>query len=614
MKEKIFGFFKKNKKIILIVAAAILCAALALGAWFIFGGRSEEPTSNNVTEEGYDENISVEDAIKKGYFPAHVLDELSVPADSNTLPDKKSKKVLAERRIRYEFEAGGQLKAVVVDDVKLATKDFDTMTIRIRSLTEDNFDIWRLYLKTSLTGKLTNGDECLAFDSTGINKEAYKVSKPDKDGWITLTIELNKMAQWNDSKKIFGFSLGVSHNGAMFEIKDIRFTNEGKERVSLKQEAADVGSVANGIFTPAILNELSYHTWNFDPNDTTSSKELKDTGIRYKTTRESSAALKGVVVKGFEMEAAKFNKMTVKIRSISMQDFTRWRFFLVTDKGGKMGVASDKVIDSVDLKAALINASEPDKDGWITLTIDVGALSQWKEAKTIKGFAIGYINTGTTIEIEEIKFTYVPQPKPVVVTDGNITPKILNTNSYEMWNKVKDDISGKSMSGNALRYTTSHSGSAALKTVVIESLNMKTANFDTVTVKMRSVDKTEFQRLRFYIMTDKGGNMTGNPILETAEGTNIKALKMTSPDKNGWFTMTFDLSNIKQWKSATTLKSFGIGYVNIGNAIEIASVKFTKEKATQTPADPVVVTDGNFTASILYSNSEEVWNKDESDI
>ena len=58
--------------------------------------------------------------------------------------------------------------------------------------------------------------------------------------------------------------------------------------------------------------------------------------------------------------------------------------------------------DGTGTNVDLYSETEPDEDGWITVTFNVGELNYWKNASVIDGFRLGWVNFGTDQEIADV--------------------------------------------------------------------------------------------------------------------------------------------------------------------------------------------------------------------
>ena len=165
------------------------------------------------------------------------------------------------------------------------------------------------------------------------------------------------------------------------------------------------------VYSGEALAEAARPVYNNDMNDDYSKEAVTDTGVEY--TFEATDAIKGIVLENLTVNPQEYNTITCRIRSLSAEGFSRWRFYLHSDLGGNLETYKDEtqtkedyfieiLSDGTGTNIDFFHISEPDADGWITVTFDVGNLNYWKNASVIDGFRIGWVNLGAGQEVGEV--------------------------------------------------------------------------------------------------------------------------------------------------------------------------------------------------------------------
>lgn len=165
------------------------------------------------------------------------------------------------------------------------------------------------------------------------------------------------------------------------------------------------------VYSGETLMEASRPVYNNDMQDNYSGEALTDTGVNYTWT--AGEALRSIVFENLSINPQEYNTVTFRIRSLTGDDFFRWRLYVHSDLGGNLQTYKDDtqtkedyfieiLSDGTGTNTELFQVSEADEDGWITVTFDAGSLNYWKNATVIDGFRLGWVNFGTDQEIKDV--------------------------------------------------------------------------------------------------------------------------------------------------------------------------------------------------------------------
>ncbi len=605
---------EKKKKWIILGSVVLLCVAVGVSS-LIFAltrgkQKDKEPDPGNVVEGP---NVDVKAAVAEGRFPAGVLYSIGKPLYNNDLTDSSPVQELQDTGVRYTFDATNVLKSAYVEGIEMEAARYDTMTIRLRSLTQDAFTRFRLYLLTDQGGNLLKKQ---VVDTAGNNANLITVGEPDADGWITVRITVKGLEEWTSAKTIKGFNFGWMNKGADQEVGEITFTWENAQ--------VDQGVTydwEDGYFPAEVLQEIAVPVYS-NKEDTTAKirVDLLSTGLKYSYNQLWITGLKSMWVQDLNLDTKKFDTMTVKLRSRDLEAYSRWRLYLVSDQEGDL--KSDQVADSQNTPG-LFEASEPDEDGWVVVNVDLTKIFRWNSANTIKAFNFGFVNAGPNHEFAYVKFhksgkSSSSTRKPV--TDGQFPAKVLYAQGYPVYNKnvATTRFVGETLQNTGVKYTWGSSHTTGLKSVYADNLQLDTEQFNTMTIRLRTLDKGEFTLYRLYLLTDTAGDLSDDKLGVVVNSKETgKNVTVSEPDAQGWITVKIDLGNIELWKNSRTALGFNFGWVNTGFVQEIGDIRFTMETIPEQPVpekpqkpEPVLVTDGQFPAGILYANGRPLWNND----
>lgn len=188
---------------------------------------------------------------------------------------------------------------------------------------------------------------------------------------------------------------------------------EGTEEVQEEsQEPAEEPQIPDGlVYSGQTLADAARPVYNNDMQDNYSGEVLSDTGVNYTWT--AGEALRSILFENLTINTAEYNTVSFRIRSWTGDEFLRWRLYIHSDLGGNLQTYKDDtqnkedyfieiMSDGTGTNTELYTVTEPDADGWITVTFDAGSLNYWKNASVIDGFRIGWVNFGTDQEIAEV--------------------------------------------------------------------------------------------------------------------------------------------------------------------------------------------------------------------
>lgn len=606
---------EKKKKWIIWASAILLCVAVGVSALVFFLTRGEQDGKDPQTEELEKEpEVDVEALVAEGRFPASVLWSIAKPVKNNDLTDSTPMQELQNTGIKYTFDTDNVLKSAYVNGIALEAEKYDTMAVRLRSLSQDEIPRFQLYLLTDQGGSLVKDPVA---DTKGKNAHLITVGEADADGWITVRIVVKGLEEWSSATTIKGFNFGWVTEGSEQEISAMVFSLE-----NVKVEPVTAGEWEEGYFPAERLYEAASPVYSNKAESTSKIKvELLSTGLKYSWNQLHITGLKSMWVQELDLDTKKYDTMTVKLRCTDKEAYSRWRLYLVSDR--EEDLTSDPVADSQNTPG-LFEAGEPDADGWVLVTVNLTKLFRWNNSDTIRAFNFGFVNAGPNHEIAYVRFDKMgsgsSSGKPV--TDGQFPADVLYEEGYPVYNKntATTPYVGATLQGSGVKYTWGSGHTSGLKSVYVDNVRLDTGQFDTMTIRLRSLDKGEFTLYRLYLLTDTAGDLSNDTqgVVVNGKGT-VTNMTVSEADAQGWITVKIDVGNIALWKNSNIVKGFNFGWVNTGFVQEIAEIRFTKKQQAEEPKteepraekpDPVLVTDGRFPAEILYANARPVWNND----
>lgn len=543
-----------------------------------------------------------------GEFSAETLSDIGRPVIENKLSTNPKEELSVDESgnttVKYNFEGygtGSALKTVYVQNLALNPDEFSTMTIHLRSTSTDkaeeliDFTRLRLYLLTDIGGSLTSspvidtgetygnrGTDVTAESDGDKNTEQIVTTWMDADGRITVMVDVSGLDAWTNASEIKGFSFGYVNTGIWQEIEDIQFTK------------------TDGDFSAGALYALGKAAHNKNWTGTTGTDTLVTdstgnvTGVKHTyASSYSASALKSLYVSNIDLNPAQYDTMTIRLRSVSTQsngnrtEFSLYRPYFLADTDDADSMTKVFESDITD-DTEQVTVSAPDANGWITVTIDLSSIDTWTSAGVIKGFGFGYVNTGAEQEFAEVQFTK---------ENGDFSADVLYAAGRSVFNKktvvVADEALSQDASGNhILTYdfanvtdttgeTDKLGDETALKSVYVDDISLRPAKYDTMTIWIRDVDGTTFDRWQLFLETDLGGELAGeNPAIDTDVVTNY-CTDVTDGNGVTWKKVTFNLNSVTDWTSAGVIKGFCFGYGNSGSTQEIKNIQFSATQNIQ---------------------------------
>lgn len=217
------------------------------------------------------------------------------------------------------------------------------------------------------------------------------------------------------SKKVLGLLLCAIMSFSVLTGCDSEKTNEnnvGQEAENdVIEKEQELGEIDGLVYAGETLVEAARPVFNNDMQDNYSGEVLTDTGVNYTWT--PGEALRSILFENLSIDPTQYNTITFRIRSLTGDEFFRWRLYVHSDLGGNLQTYKDETLnredywieimsDGTGTNVELFKVSEPDEDGWITVTFDAGSLNYWKNATVIDGFRLGWVNFGTDQEIKDV--------------------------------------------------------------------------------------------------------------------------------------------------------------------------------------------------------------------
>lgn len=584
----------KSKKTMLIVGIIGVVLALAIVA-LVIGLKSEKADNPDKTETTEQENVFADkyketqknyeqEAVSEYVFTADMLAENVVFVKNNDLMQPGTV-TRSENGVECSVEDSyNGLKSFYVSGIDIVTSGIEYMTVRFRAVGTGNFSRFRLYLCAADSDKM---DSNLLVDNGGddpINPNVFSVTDPDSEGWQTATFKVGELGYWKHITNVVGFNFGFVNSGLVQEIKEIRFS---KDPITYADTPV---SYTSGNFPAATLYKDALALKNNDLKDL-GTGELTSTGVVYTMTKEDGSAyngLKSIFVDNIALDTSKYDTMTIRIRSLGGENFSRFRLYLNKVAGAKPD--ANKLIDTggdEPLKGDLVTVTDADANGWRTVTIKVGELDFWKNSDVITGFNFGYINSGNKQEIYEIKFT-----KGMVVYDNAVMPdgtdgftsgdfpaSVLYNDAVAIMNNNLSVKGTAALKDTGVEYTmTKEDGStySGLKSIFVDDIALDTTAYDTMTVRIRSLGTGGFTRFRLYLNNVAGAKPDANKLIDTGADLNAGLVTVTEADANGWQTVTINVGELDYWKNNSVIAGFNFGYLSNDATQEIYEIRFTE--------------------------------------
>ncbi len=179
-------------------------------------------------------------------------------------------------------------------------------------------------------------------------------------------------------------------------------------------------------------------------------------------------------------------------------------------------------------------------------------------------------------------------PKPSEEKEGWFPAELLYEKGRPVWNNSSSstDKLGEELTETGVIYDYTGQKATSLKSVYVEDIALDPEKFDTMTVRLRSVDGTPFTRYRLYLLGENGGAISNkNGLAVDTDNLNIDAITVGNPDAEGWITVKIDVSSLELWKNAGVIKGFNFGYVNTGVKQEVAEIRFTGKEPDEPDPD-----------------------------
>lgn len=636
---------KNNKKTITIVAVICLLLALLAGIFFLGKGKDVNNDNDDVQQDGTEQtdndldndfqesgDLVTDDVVTKLVVTPDMIMENAMFVKNNDMEQPgELKKVSSGAELKIEGGYNG-LKCLFVRGIDLPTADVDTMSVRIRSLGSNGITRIRLYLCSTPSEKMdankvidtVKGDDAIYAD-------LVTMTEPDAKGWQTVTIKVSELPYWAHTTNIKGFNFAFLSKDDVQEIKEIQFTQGGVKYKDAQYQYTTGKLPANVLAT----NAKAVKNNNLSNLGTV---KLADEGAQFTMTNAGGAVyngLKSIYVNNIALNPKAYDTMTVRIRSLGSGGFTRFRLYLNSAANEKMDL--NKLIDTgadSPLKANLLSITEPDAQGWQTVTIKVGELKYWKDAKVITGFNFGYLSKDATQEVKEIVFSkgaisYAPSAKPetnVQFTSGNFPAGTLYDDAHAIMNNNLEAKGTGELVDTGVKYTmtredgTSYNG---LKSVYVDKIALDTTAYDTMTIRMRSLGTNGITRYRLYLNASEHDKPDTNKLLDTGgnPALNDNLLTVSEPDANGWQVVTINVAGLDFWKNNPVVTAFNFGWVSTDDVQEISQIIFSKgtpelDIPTEEPGEQpgegdepsIEYTSGNFTKDILNSDAVAILN------
>ena len=224
---------KKKRIAIIVLAALVLAAIVAVIGIGIKNNNADKQQTGNDTGLSQDINKLPNNYEESdGLLDEEIVSKLVVTPDmlmSNAMfvknNDMESPGEIIKSKNGVELKIEGAysgLKCLFVRGINLPTAEVDTMSVRIRSLGSNGFTRFRLYFCSTPSEKM---DTNKVIDNVGgddaIYPELVNITKPDAEGWQTVTIKVGELPYWKHTTNVTGFNFAFLCKDDVQEISDI---------------------------------------------------------------------------------------------------------------------------------------------------------------------------------------------------------------------------------------------------------------------------------------------------------------------------------------------------------------------------------------------------------
>lgn len=270
--------------------------------------------------------------------------------------------------------------------------------------------------------------------------------------------------------------------------------------------------------------------------------------------------------------------------SLNVTDDTDIRYMeLYVRKAGEKDFI--RITRDLVLEAGVKNAGISEAITQLEYQYDLGTISGQAEYYglvldgNLQETRIGSKEAPEKIAIEGEKPEAPEEPEPTEEREGYFPAEVLYEKGRPVWSNSSSSTAklGEELTATGVVYDYTGQRATSLKSVYVEDIALAPEKFDTMTVRIRSVDGTLFTRFRLYLLGKNGGALTNQTGLTVdTDNLNIDCITVGHPDEEGWITVAIDVSSLELWKNAGVIKGFNFGYVNTGVKQEIAEIEFTK--------------------------------------
>lgn len=496
-------------------------------------------------------------------------------AYNNNDPSRAVVTTLQDTGVKYDFldYSKDAMKNIYIEDLKLNPKEYNRLTFRMRSLSTDasgnsyGFTRWILYINPD-SGTSGTGTKVLD-NGANLNAAGITVSAADANGWVTVTMDMGNVPEWYAADVITGLNIGYVNQGACQEIASMKFdssksTQGNLSTTYLKQYGATPVYYGSSVTSASEMTEYS-------------KKLVLGEGVQcsYSPTAQVGGN-KGIKLTELNIPTSKYDTMKVRVRTTGEYGFDRYKLWLATDTNSTLTME----LDADSLGNEVVMQSAPDAEGWITVSMDVSTISKYANANTVTALCFSTVCYNPTLEIKDIAFCD---------TKGTLTASTIYEYATPYKYATTTETGTKSSQSTGARFTYTTASNGALKAIHVkkENWSLITGRYDTLTVKIRDINKTAFTRWRLYLDTDLRDNTNRNATADVDTGViaagaySSDLVTVSSADSNGWVTVKINLGNVPAWTNANVVNDFVIGYVNTGSSQEIASIQFTRAASVQ---------------------------------
>lgn len=483
-------------------------------------------------------------------------------------PTKLIPSTLQNTGVKYNFldYNRNNMKNIFIEDLDLDPNEYNRITFRIRSLSTDEsgqrygFNNWFLFVDpdSSLDREKAKGTKMLDTRADqSLNADAITVSAADASGWVTVTMDMGNVVEWYGLGAIHGINIGYTNPGVYQELAWIQLDNSKNVSGNFSATYLKQYGVTPIYYGSDITAASEMH--NF-PN-----KVVLDDGIKYSYSNIAQiAGNKGVKLTGLSLQTKKYDTMKVRLRALGEYGIDRYKIWLATDAANTLTMELD--VDS--LGNDVLMQSGPDADGWVTVTVDLSAISKYAQANTLTSLCFTYVSYSDTQEIKDIRF---------LDTKGDLTADTLYALSTPYKYASPTEKGQKTLSTSKVTYTHNSEKPNAIKAVRVDHVGLIPGRYDTMTVKIRDTNKTSFTRWRLYLDTESGKMIDINTTANLDSSSASTYFTISGPDSSGWVTVKIALGKLAAWTNASVVDGFVLGYLNQGAVQEIESIQFARE-------------------------------------